>query len=201
MKFRISSEFGALEQVRDWRPHTGIDIAMPVGTDLRAIADAVVERVVDYGADNVGKGVILRLADGKRAIYGHMQDIAVKQGDTIREGAVIGHSGNTGLSTGPHLHLGIKTPDGQFVDPAAQSWFGRFIENGQVGRVEFPSIKERIADFMANGLHEWAADFMLALPIMLGVSVGVWGLLAMINKRLATWGVGFVMVLGGISLI
>ncbi|MCA1319780.1 M23 family metallopeptidase [Bacillus tianshenii] len=201
MKFRISSEFGVLEEIRNNRPHTGVDIAMPEGTDLRAIADAVVERVVDYGAENIGKGVILRLADGKRAIYGHMKDIAVKQGDYVREGSVVGHSGNTGHSTGPHLHLGIKTPDGQFVDPAAQSWFNRFIANGQVGRIEFPTIKDKIADFMASGLHEWAADFMLALPIMLGVSIGVWGLLAMINKRLATWGVSFVMVLGGISLI
>ncbi|TYS64482.1 M23 family metallopeptidase [Sutcliffiella horikoshii] len=116
MKFRISSKFGIMEEIRDGKPHTGIDFAMPEGTDLRAIGDAVVERVVNYGSENIGKGVILKLEDGTRAIYGHMDSISVKEGAVIKAGDLLGASGNTGHSSGAHLHFGLWK-DGEYIDP------------------------------------------------------------------------------------
>jgi hypothetical protein len=115
MKFRMSSEFGVLEQIRNGK-HNGIDLAMPEGTTLRSIADGVIERVVDYGSENIGKGVIIKLDDGSSAIYGHMSDISVKVGETLKAGEVIGLSGNTGHSTGAHLHFGLWK-DGAYQDP------------------------------------------------------------------------------------
>ena len=115
MKFRVTSPYGAWEEIRE-HPHTGIDLAMPEGTPLRSIADAVVERVVDYGSYNIGKGVILRLPDGKEVIYGHMSKVTVYPGQHVSGGQLIGYSGNTGHSTGPHLHFGMKE-DGHFIDP------------------------------------------------------------------------------------
>jgi Peptidase family M23 len=116
MKFRLTSEYGELSLVRD-HPHRGIDIAMPENTTLRSIADGVVERVVDFGNENIGKGVMIRHEDGTVAIYGHLNEINVKPGQHVDAGDVIGLSGNTGHSTGPHLHFGMKDAQGNFVDP------------------------------------------------------------------------------------
>lgn len=116
MKFRLTSEFGALEEVRGGRIHHGIDLAMPEGTELRAIGDAVVEQVFD-GSTTLGKGVLLRLNDGTHAIYGHMSDVNVEVGSKLSAGETLGYSGNTGFSTGPHLHFGMKAPDGEWLDP------------------------------------------------------------------------------------
>jgi hypothetical protein len=115
MKFRMSSKFGSLEEIRD-HPHNGIDLAMPEGTTLRSIADGVIERITDYGSESIGKGVIIKLEDGSRAIYGHMSDIDVKVGEAIKAGEVIGLSGNTGHSTGAHLHFGLWK-NGEYIDP------------------------------------------------------------------------------------
>jgi murein DD-endopeptidase MepM/ murein hydrolase activator NlpD len=113
--FRRTSEFGAMEPFRD-HPHTGVDFAMPEGTPVEAVLDGVVRHVVDYGDVNAGKTIILDLENGQTAIYGHLSKFKVKEGETVGEGDVIGLSGNTGDSTGPHLHFGLKE-DGQFVDP------------------------------------------------------------------------------------
>jgi len=215
MKFRLSSEYGVLEQIRNNRPHTGIDLAMPEGTELRSIGEAVVERVVDYGSANIGKGVILRLEDGSRAIYGHMSDIKVKAGQILREGESIGFSGNTGHSTGAHLHFGLKDANGHFVDPTplaskidslsgSQSMWSKFMENGQVGLVKFPtfpSIKEWIGDFLKTGIQDWIAEFISVLPILVAVGVGVWALINMMSSRLANIGFTLVILSGGLMLL
>lgn len=112
---RITSPFGAKEWFRS-HAHTGVDIAMPIGTPLKSIKQAVVERVMDYGNQNIGKGVVLKLSDGKEVIYGHLSEIHVKAGQIVKGGEIIGLSGNTGHSTGPHLHFAIKD-HGQFIDP------------------------------------------------------------------------------------
>jgi hypothetical protein len=117
MKFRLSSEYGELSPVRD-HVHKGIDLAMPEGTELRSIADGVVERVLNQGSEGLGKGVFIRNEDGSLSIYGHMSDTsAVKVGEHVNAGELIGYSGNTGHSTGAHLHFALKGTDGQFVDP------------------------------------------------------------------------------------
>lgn len=116
MKFKLTSPYGELSEVRD-HPHHGIDLAMPEGTELRSISDGVVERVVDFGGENLGKGVFIRHDDGTLGIYGHMNDISVKVGEHVNAGEYIGLSGNTGHSTGPHLHFGMKGEDGSWVDP------------------------------------------------------------------------------------
>lgn len=117
MKFRISSEFGAVEQLR-YAPHTGVDIPMETGTKLRSIVDGTVARVFDYGDANAGKGVVIRDGEGVEYVFGHLSKITVHTGDTVKAGAdIIGLSGNTGHTTGPHLHLGIKV-NGEWVDPA-----------------------------------------------------------------------------------
>lgn len=209
MIVRITSKFGEVSKIHP-TPHTGVDLALPEGNPLHSIGEAVVERVVDYGSQNIGKGVILRLTDGKQAIYGHMSKVNVKEGQSINEGDLIGLSGNTGHSTGPHLHFGLKD-NGEFIDPTplveklggtSSSWWDKFIERGSTVNNEYPTIKGYLYEkVIGNGIEYWLQDYIMALPILVGVSIGVWGLLSMVNKKLATWGVGFVFVLGGLMLI
>lgn len=155
MKFRLSSEYGTLSPVRNWQPHTGIDLAMPEGTTLRAIKEGVVDRVYD-GSDAIGKGLSIKFTDGTRAIYGHMDDVKAKVGEHVSTGEVIGLSGNTGNSTGPHLHFGLKAPDGQFIDPTPMAETlsnisGDGVSQGFISKILFTdSVKEQAREQMTE---------------------------------------------------
>ena len=84
--------------------HTGIDYACPVGTKILASADG---QVMFAGSDQTGYGlcVIIRHNDGNATLYAHLSRIYVKYWQSVRQGDVIAESGNTGSSTGPHLHF------------------------------------------------------------------------------------------------
>lgn len=118
MKITITSRFGEMESFRT-HPHNGIDLNYPLGTNVNSVHSGVVEKVVDY-VDNIGKGVIIKNDNGETSIYGHMNDITVKEGQRVSEGSMIGHSGSTGHSTGYHLHYGEKL-NGEFIDPTHHS--------------------------------------------------------------------------------
>jgi hypothetical protein len=120
MKFRLTGKFGELSPVRDFQPHSGIDLAMPEGTTLRSIANGVVDRVYD-GSGAIGKGLSVRMPDGTRTIYGHMNEVKAHIGEHVNAGEVIGLSGNTGNSTGAHLHFGMKDASGHVIDPTAHA--------------------------------------------------------------------------------
>jgi murein DD-endopeptidase MepM/ murein hydrolase activator NlpD len=99
--------------------HTGVDYAVPVGTDVLAVADGVIDPATwgrSYGTQLVQK------LDGGYFIYAHLSKTLVKAGDKVKEGQVIAKSGNTGNSTGPHLHAELRTKShwssGTDLDPA-----------------------------------------------------------------------------------
>ncbi|MFG2903808.1 M23 family metallopeptidase [Kitasatospora sp. NPDC048286] len=99
--------------------HTGVDFAVAPGTPLLAVGDAT---VVSAGWDGAyGREVVLRLADGHFAQYAHMSSVSVSAGQRVSAGERIGSSGNTGNSTGPHLHFEIRTSNryGAVVNPIA----------------------------------------------------------------------------------
>jgi hypothetical protein len=198
---RITSKFGEVSTIHP-RPHTGIDLAFPEGSPLYSVGSAVVERVVNYGSENIGKGVILRLADGKQAIYGHLSEVKVKAGQSLSEGQLVGLSGNTGHSTGPHLHLGLKN-NGEFIDPTPLADRVGEASGGVLNWIaEFPTIGGFIYEkVLGIGIEHWISNYIMALPVLAGVSLGVWGLLSMVSRRLATWGVGFVMIIGAFTII
>ena len=172
MKFRLTSKFGELSPVRDFEPHHGIDFAMPEGTTLRSIGKGVVDRVYD-GTDAIGRGVSVKLDDGTRAIYGHMSDVNVRLGQSVGQGETLGISGDTGLSTGPHLHFGMKDASGEWLDPTP------IAEQvaGISGHVQ-PGIITKLLNDTGNahpgalwspteGIREWAAD--TTSEILLGI--------------------------------
>jgi murein DD-endopeptidase MepM/ murein hydrolase activator NlpD len=99
--------------------HTGVDFVVPTGTPLKAVGAGTVVSAGWGGA--YGNQVVIRLADGYYAQYGHLSSLSVSAGQTVTVGQQIGLSGATGNVTGPHLHFEIRTtPDyGSDVDPVA----------------------------------------------------------------------------------
>lgn len=86
--------------------HDGVDIALPLGTPVTAVDDGKILRAVENG--EYGITVVIQ-HDWGRTYYGHLSKMYVTAGDTMVKGGIIGLSGNTGeLTTGPHLHFGIK---------------------------------------------------------------------------------------------
>lgn len=96
--------------------HQGIDIAAPTGQPVQATANAIVLRAATVGG--LGKAIYLAHGYGLTTRYGHLSQIDVKPGQRVKRGDVIGRVGNTGRSTGPHLHYEVRV-DGQPVDPLA----------------------------------------------------------------------------------
>lgn len=94
-----SSHYG----IRHNRRHTGTDIPENTGTPIRAAFDGIVNRADYYGG--YGNCVIIRHINGMETYYGHMSRIHVEQGEWVTAGQIIGLVGNTGHSTGPHLHF------------------------------------------------------------------------------------------------
>lgn len=88
--------------------HTGIDYACPIGTPILASADGTVRFA---GQDTTGYGVcvIIQHASDRATLYAHLSAYAVRVTQSVKQGDVIGYSGNTGNSTGPHLHFEART--------------------------------------------------------------------------------------------
>lgn len=95
--------------------HLGDDFATPVGTPLRALHDGTVVAVGYYYG--MGNRVEIDYGNGISSIFAHMTSFTASVGQQVSAGQVVGYSGNTGHSTGPHVHVEIHV-GGQPVDPA-----------------------------------------------------------------------------------
>ncbi|WP_082197385.1 M23 family metallopeptidase [Rossellomorea vietnamensis] len=116
MKFRLSSKYGELSGVRNWEPHHGIDLSMPIDTKLRSIGDGVIEQVITNGKE-IGNAVLIRMDNGMLATYGHLNKVEVNPGEHISAGDIIGLSGNSGgMTTGPHLHFSLQDAAGEYIN-------------------------------------------------------------------------------------
>ncbi len=104
----VSSGFGSrihpIHQRRFF--HYGMDFDTPVGTPIQATADGVVEFARDTRG-GYGRLITLRHAHQFRTAYAHLEEIHVEPGQVVRKGDVLGLTGNSGISTGPHLHYEI----------------------------------------------------------------------------------------------
>lgn len=94
--------------------HDGVDIAVPEGTEVSAPFQG---RVVDVREDDLlGRAVVVSHYGGYTTVYGHLSEAMVEKGDHVSANAVIGRSGSSGRSSGPHLHFGLYRY-GRPVDP------------------------------------------------------------------------------------
>ncbi len=98
--------------------HSGIDLAVSTGTPVVATADGEVRIARYQGA--YGLLVAVDHGDGVQTRYAHLSSVSVSPGQSVREGELIGRSGSTGRSTGPHLHYEVRV-NGASVDPIPPS--------------------------------------------------------------------------------
>ena len=114
---QISSHYGANNRFHKF--HRGIDLAADRGTPVLAVNSGVVKVSTDLlkGKKNYGTLVIIDHGNGLHSLYSHLNSRAVNVGEKVQAGQLIGEVGETGLASGPHLHLEILQ-DSQSRDPA-----------------------------------------------------------------------------------
>jgi murein DD-endopeptidase MepM/ murein hydrolase activator NlpD len=110
----VTSPFGV------WRGnhrHEGIDIGMLVSLRVRAVTEGVVQSTgYENGYEGYGKIIVLNLPGPYTALYAHLSNVAVRDGDHVREGEWIGQAGCTGNCSGTHLHFEVRR-SGVPIDP------------------------------------------------------------------------------------
>lgn len=143
---RITQGFGENPAMYDqfgMLGHNGVDYGVPVGTEVFAPFEGDVYQVGDEKGTGYGRYIKLR-KDNLEFVLGHLSEVHVYTGQKVYMGDVIGKSGNTGYSTGPHLHVGVRyIEDGRvlnytngykgYVDclPMFITWKGGFLRTSQ----------------------------------------------------------------------
>ncbi|REJ81606.1 MAG: M23 family peptidase [Bacteroidetes bacterium] len=87
--------------------HTGMDFTAPVGTEVYATGNGTVSKI-EFNGRGYGHNVIISHGYGYETLYGHLSKMTVKPGQKVKRGDVIGFVGNSGTSTGPHLHYEVR---------------------------------------------------------------------------------------------
>jgi murein DD-endopeptidase len=155
-QYRISSAFNPARKhpiTRQVQPHNGVDFAMPTGTPILATGDGVVTRVMSH--PYAGKYVEIQHGSHYLTRYLHLHRILVKRGQTVKRGERIALSGNTGRSTGPHLHFELHVR-GRPVNPIkANIPMAASVPKDK--RTDFNQLVEQLVAVMENGSHRIAA--------------------------------------------
>jgi murein DD-endopeptidase MepM/ murein hydrolase activator NlpD len=119
--YRVSTELGAVDDAHS-SPHSGTDFVMAEGTELKAVADGTVITAEtghsnEWPGGGLGNHVMIKhtTSDGKvyTSVYGHLSEVMVSVGQQVTKGQVVGRAGNTGRSTGTHLHFEIREGEGR----------------------------------------------------------------------------------------
>lgn len=121
VKYELSASFGKAGG-RWSHNHSGQDFAVKIGTPVKSVHKGTVVKAGGNGAGDgsaYGNAIVIRHSNGEFSQYAHLSQIGVKPGQQVKTGQAIGKSGNTGNSSGPHLHFEVrKSADyGSAVDP------------------------------------------------------------------------------------
>lgn len=113
---RVTSPFGNRFHpiLKKWKMHTGMDIAIPTGTPIYAMSDG--EVIISSYLNGYGYTVVIDHGGGVTSLYAHCSKLLVREGQKVDKGDMIAKSGNTGNSTGPHLHFEVRI-NGTPVNP------------------------------------------------------------------------------------
>ena len=115
---KVTSPYGYRKDPVSGAPsqfHAGVDYKAPEGTPL--VAQKQMTVVDSRYSPSYGNVITTRDADGNTYTMAHLSDRKVQKGDTIPPGTTMGYTGNTGKSTGPHLHYEVTDPSGKKIDP------------------------------------------------------------------------------------
>lgn len=112
----ITSKYGARTHpvTGNLSKHEGVDFSAVIGTDVFTPANGTVAAV--WSDSTCGNGLRISHANGYETVYCHLNKVVVNKGDKVEAGCKVAETGNTGRTTGPHLHYGIKA-GGDYIDP------------------------------------------------------------------------------------
>ena len=140
--------------------HNGVDYGGPTGSPVYAVAQGVVMEVTrtTYG----GKKIVLKHADGTKTYYLHLHKQLVRQGQSVKPRQKIALMGRTGRVTGPHLHFGIKSPKGKWLNPLKK----RMIATPKLTGNRYDAFKKQMKKTSAllkdtEKLQRWLRDYDL----------------------------------------
>jgi murein DD-endopeptidase MepM/ murein hydrolase activator NlpD len=137
---RISQHFGLNPQMYSqygMKGHNGTDYAVPIGTPVFAPMDGEV-KVIDSGVKGYGLHVKLRNPyKAAEMVLGHLSEAVIPDGHRVRTGEIIGYSGNSGYSTGPHLHMGYRMLKVGKQEGRVWEWEVMDYSNGFFGYIDF----------------------------------------------------------------
>jgi murein DD-endopeptidase MepM/ murein hydrolase activator NlpD len=102
IKGRINSGFGW----RGWQWHYGLDLKLQIGDSVRSVFDGMIR--ISKHSRSFGNYIVVRHTNGLETVYGHLSKLLVVCNQTVKAGEVIALGGNTGRSTGPHLHFEVR---------------------------------------------------------------------------------------------
>lgn len=115
-RFPVTQEYGNYNpRMYSSGYHSGLDIGTPLGTSLYSPFSGTVVQAGWNGG--YGNSVTIRLPDGKLLLLGHLSSVAVRPGQRVEPGTLLGLSGSTGYSTGPHVHIEMRDTSGKLLNP------------------------------------------------------------------------------------
>lgn len=136
LTYRVTTKFGEIDSFHP-TPHTGIDLATPLGTQAQSISDGIIAKISNDPM--LGENIRVNAAGGREWVYGHLSQVNVTYGQHVNSGDVLGLTGGipgtagAGHSTGPHVHISMLQ-NGQAIDPSqvinsvtssGQGWIGK----------------------------------------------------------------------------
>ena len=155
----LTSPYGYRKRFR--RQHKGVDLKLNIGDTVRAAFDGRI-RIVKYEGKGYGKYIVARHTNDLETVYGHLSEYLVKEGDYVKAGDPIGLGGNTGRSTGPHLHFETRYM-GYAINPSAIFDFANQTTHTDMYTFDKRTYQEaRNFDPQANA--DYAASYLKAHP-------------------------------------
>lgn len=129
--------------------HTGIDLRAEIGTNVYSTADGVVLKIQNFDNGGYGKYIIISHNFGFQTLFAHLDNTFVEEGDFIRKGTIIGSSGNTGRSNGPHLHYEIQYLQ-KPIDPLSFLYWNKKTFNSIFNKEDDAVDWEKIIEFIKS---------------------------------------------------
>ncbi|MBF0141175.1 MAG: M23 family metallopeptidase [Magnetococcales bacterium] len=143
----INSPFGNRNHPKQgkYKFHPGVDLFAEMNTPVLATADGIVEFSGFESKHTYGNLIILLHNYGFRTVYAHLADLGVRKGDFVRKGSLIGRTGNSGLSSGPHLHYEVRLVNRTLNPTGFLNWDVKTMQSTYRGRqVAWQTFVDRI---------------------------------------------------------